>query len=1122
MKLIDRLKDRYNILLILTFVICLILSFKLATLTIVEGDMYRNKADNQRIRKLTITAPRGEIRDRYGRLLAGNKLSFTVQILKDELNIKDSTERNKVILDLVSILNEDSVEYIDEFPININEFIYKDESQYFNDTKKPQEKVIDLILENDLIDNLILSHSNENVNDKEVNFIVAKRAIDILRAEKMSVPIEVKLGEDNFLAFYFTEDVDIKEWKKNNNIPLDMTAKDALLRLVGNDRNILRKILDNPVVRKLCFEILNDNNLASDIALDQYSFSFDQEYRNIKRSLMKNFSEVTMTTTAKEDFVNIVLHTSINDLLSKVIVKKDDDGKVIETIVPGKILLDKLEENNIYSPIDIEIDTNSNTVEYRFKSEKDKARFLSEESQEDEIDPLDALIYLGIKTGFIKDVIVDDKIKVTSQELILGKNINPKISITNWEYVPINNKNNWMKRYNIPLNSTAKEALQFLKNRYKIDYEISDYYLRSMLVILDQIDSRVYGSYQPINIAYDISNITVAKIEENKLNLPGINISTEPVRYYPMGKTAAHILGYLGKISQPFEINKYINELGYSPNDIIGKMGVEEKFETYLNGKDGFRRVEVDAFDNTINVIDEGKYTPGDNLFLTIDAKLQKTAEESLKQALEQIQIGGEYKSKWGNYKYGINKSKGQPYKNATSGAAVAIDVKTGEILALANYPAFDPNLFVTGISASDWESLLPENEEDPLAPKPLYNIALQTAIQPGSTFKMITGLAALENGFSPDKKIRDMGYVEIGNRRFGCWIWNSYGRTHGYENLYEAIRDSCNYYFYSLTLGENPRTGEDLGVQVDIEDIIRLCEQFGLNKKTGIEIDIPAESSGIVPSPNKKVSSMKWSLERFLRTNIEKYIMDGKKLDDEELEKIISEISSWTELKTPLSRNEVIRRLKEMGVDGEKILEGERENLADKIKYTYLNQAGWNAADTLNISIGQGENSYTPIQMANYVATLANGGYRHKTSVVKEIKKYDNSEITYEPERYSERINLNNYENLEIIKKGMLLVTTEGSAKSIFKNLPVKVGAKTGTAQRSGINPVTGETYDEYAWFVAFAPYDDPQIAVSVVIFQGGNGGYAGPVARDIIAEYLGLNNLTKNEFLYENKLVR
>ncbi len=526
---------------------------------------------------------------------------------------------------------------------------------------------------------------------------------------------------------------------------------------------------------------------------------------------------------------------------------------------------------------------------------------------------------------------------------------------------------------------------------------------------------------------------------------------------------------------------------------------------------------------NTTNILDENKPVPGDNIYLSMDIKLQKFAEEALKKTLEKIQVGGIYESPWGDYKFGVNKKKGRPYINATSGALVAINVKTGEVLASVSYPSYDPNLFATGISNTDWMSLFPENDKDPLAPRPLYNVATQTAVQPGSTFKMVTALAALDKGLSPTKGIRDMGYVDIGNKRFGCWIWNQSHGTHGYETVYDALRDSCNYYFYSLAFGKNPRTGENIGVKLDIEDIVDLSKQLGLNDKTGIEINIPAETSGGVPDPQRKIIITKTLLKNYLRKNIKNYLKEDVVLDDKEITNIIDDIVGWTELEEPLTRGEVIRRLSAFGIEPEKRLSGEREGLADKIKYTYLNQAGWNISDTLNVTIGQGESSYTPIQMANYIATISNGGYRHEVTLIDNIKNYNNSKTLFENQPKSEKIKLNDYENLDHIKKGMLAVSEDGSMRKVFGSLPIKVGSKTGTAQKSGINPSTGDTYDDFTWFVAFAPYDDPEIAVASVIFQGGSGGYAGPMTRDIIAEYLGLNAVgTKESLPFRNSLLQ
>ena len=160
---------------------------------------------------------------------------------------------------------------------------------------------------------------------------------------------------------------------------------------------------------------------------------------------------------------------------------------------------------------------------------------------------------------------------------------------------------------------------------------------------------------------------------------------------------------------------------------------------------------------------------------------------------------------------------------------------------------------------------------------------------------------------------------------------------------------------------------------------------------------------------------------------------------------------------------------------------------------------------------------------MANFIATISNGGYRHKVTAIDNIKNFDNSKVIMENNREAERIKLNNYENLEHVKLGMKKVSTEGTARSLFSNFPVTVGSKTGTAQKSGINPATGDTYDDYAWFVAFAPYEDPEIAVAVVLFQGGSGGYAGPIAREVIAEYLGFNNMDEKSTLpFEIELAR
>lgn len=1113
MKILKKIFDRYNILIYIVIILMFALSFRLATLTIVQGEYYRDISDNKRLKEIYITAPRGEIRDRNGRLLAGNKPSFTVQILKDELNIHDKDKKNNALLSLVRLLEEDGVSYLDDFPIDLNVFQYNSEEKVLRETEiegeteeyvTPGEKVIDLILEHDLLEELLGLYYKYPEYEEHYQFIMVNKALDALESKDIHVPMEAILTGYS-LEIKFIEGEDTERWKSRYGIDSDLSPLESIVQLIDKDKNILRKIIDHPISRKLAYDLLAKNNLEGNIVLEEYVLSFDEDYMAQKKNMMNFSDKVKENTTAKEDFVNIFIKHSLNNLLEKVILEEDDKGKE-EVLIPGGILLEMIKEKGIDVPVSIELIDEGQNIIYKYTGDdtiQDKT-------------PLELLIEYGKEAKVFEEFILGDKIKYLAQEQLINDGINTRISVANEiEYVFINNKIRWYNENKIPENATIAEALDILKERNKIPEKLSPYESRSVLIMYELLSKQGHLAYQPINIAYGIKNTTVAKIEENLGYLPGIQVSIEQVRYYPEGKTAAHILGYLGKISQASEIEKYVNQKSYSPNDLIGKTGIEESFEDFLRGENGIKRVEVDVLGNTTNVLDEKKPISGNNVYLSLDWNLQNYSQNVLQQTLEKIQVGGTYESKWGDYTFDINKSKKRPYENATSGAVVVLDVKTGETLAMVSEPSYDPNLFATGISNTDWLSLFPENEKDPLAPRPLYNIATQTAVQPGSTFKMVTALSALEKGLSPTKKIRDMGYVEIGNYRPACWLWNQSRSTHGYENMYEAIRDSCNYYFYSLAIGRNQRTGENIGVKVEIEDIVNLSKQLGLNDKTGIEINIPAETSGGVPNPQRKIINTKSSLKSFLQKSIRDYIKEDVKLSEYEISSIIEEIISWVELEEPLTRAEVVRRLDGFGLYTEKKLGKDKEGLADKIKYSYINQAGWTIAETLNVTIGQGLNSYTPLQMSNYIATIANGGYRNRVTLIDSVKNYNNSKVILENEVESERIELNSYDNLEHVKKGMLMVTTEGSVRRIFNSLPVSVGTKTGTAQKSGINPVTGETYDDFTWFVAFAPYDDPEIAIASVVFQGGSGSYAGPMVRDIIAEYLGLNAVGTKESL-------
>lgn len=1062
-------------------VLVVVLLFKLASLTIAYGDYYRDLADNKRIKEIYTSAPRGEIRDRYGRLLAGNTPSFTVQLLKDELNNLDKSERNDYLLKLVRFLEEDGVYYSNDFQIELNSIKFKDINDYVTSDLEPIEIMINILIENNLMDDL-LSSQFVLPYENHYNYDILNNTKEILSKTNDIRDISADETRQSY-ALYLSE-------------------------IIGTNKSDIRKILEHPIARLMAYELLDSKGLQQNLILEEFSSVFVDNYIKNKASLMKKYEYITFRTTAEEDFINLFVENSLNSFLTNIIVGKDN-----EKLIPGEVLISMIKDKGLTSPVEIVINQEQNTVIYKL---------LNGNATKD-IEPVEVLIEFAKENGLLDEFIKNNQIIYYAQSKLINDGINPKITISKGiEYTFTSELKTWENKNKIKPGMTVKEAFEAVRQNNGIEKELSSYEAKSILGLLNQLSSQGYMAYQPINIAYGIKDKTVAKIEENLSTVPGISISIEPVRFYPEGKTAAHILGYIGKISQDNEIEKYINQNGYSPNALIGKTGIEESYELELSGESGIKKVEVDAVGNTTNIIEEKKPIPGNNIYLTIDLKLQKVAEEALEKTIRELSKGGTFESKWGNFKYGINKKKGRPYIYANSGAVVVLDVNTGEVLAMASYPSYDVNLFSTGISSSDWASLFPEDIDNPLAARPLYNIATQTAVQPGSTYKMVTALTALEKGLDPLLKIRDMGYVQVGDKKFHCLIYTNTGGTHGYENLYDAIADSCNYYFYTLALGRNQRTGQDIGVKVEIEDLVDMSKKLGLNDKTGIEINVPAEVSGGVPDPQKKIVTTKVLLRNMLKENLKKYVSEGNTLTDDQIEEAIQEIVSWTELDMPLTRGEVVRRLEAMGFDPEKKINSEREGLADKIKYTYLNQAGWTITDTLNVVIGQGQNAYTPIQMANYISTIANGGNRNKVTVIDSIMDYNNSSVLYKRKVQSQEIGLNNYENLEHVKQGMLRVADDGSARLTFQNFPIKVGVKTGTAERSGRNPYTNEKFDDFAWFVGFAPYDKPEIAVAAVIFQGGSGGYAAPMVREIMAEYLGLNSEgVENSLPLENSII-
>jgi len=331
----------------------------------------------------------------------------------------------------------------------------------------------------------------------------------------------------------------------------------------------------------------------------------------------------------------------------------------------------------------------------------------------------------------------------------------------------------------------------------------------------------------------------------------------------------------------------------------------------------------------------------------------------------------------------------------------------------------------------------------------------------------MAVAAAALEEGvITPKTTIVDRGvYRVIPGASPACWIWNQNRTTHGPEDVVEAIKDSCNYFFYEVSR------------LLGIDKLEEYARKFGLGQKTGIELT--GESAGIVAGPTYKTQVWKNVIKRYMTDTM------GVK-DQQVIDRVYGllnvQFNTWTQMR---------RALEDIGIR-------ETEHINKLI--SYINASKWTAGQTLSAAIGQGEHMYTPLQIANYIATIANGGTRYKPHLVKKIYDQQTGEYRDIQPEVLDRIDISP-ENLKAIFDGMLAVTKPGgTAGSAFRDTTVNIAGKTGTAQNPG--------YDGYAWFAGFAPYENPQIAVAVVIIQGGSGNYSSPVAKAIIEEYLKINS--------------
>ncbi len=519
---------------------------------------------------------------------------------------------------------------------------------------------------------------------------------------------------------------------------------------------------------------------------------------------------------------------------------------------------------------------------------------------------------------------------------------------------------------------TADEVIEKYKKKYSIGDEYSPEDVRVIAGIRYEMEKRNFSSNTPYVFAKDVDIETVTKIKEQRDTYYCINVYSEPIREYTNGTLAAHILGRVGIINQ--EEYAVLKAEGYGMNDYLGKQGVEKAFESYLRGKDGASSVERKIREGESEVVYSVEPIPGNSVMLTIDMDLQRVAEESLAANIQRIAATSDY----GNG------------HDANAGAVVAVDLNSGEILALASYPTYNPASF-----NKDFNTL----NSNPA--RPMVNRALTGTYEPGSTFKLCTALAALESGkVTPAELIETKGIYKYLDHDFMCHIYRSAGGNHGTVNVSQAIQHSCNYFFY------------EMASRMGIEPIEDYARQFGLGALTGQELSFE-EETGQIAGPE----------------------------------------------------------------------------LREK------NGREWYPGDVLQAAIGQSDNLFTPIQIANYMATLANGGTNYETRLLKAVKSNTTDQIILEnTPKIRNQVNISP-ENLNAVLAGMQLATSEGTASAAFADFPFKTGGKTGSAQVS-----KGSSNGIY---VGYAPYDNPQVAIAVVVEHGGSGGNAAYIARDVFWEY-------------------
>jgi penicillin-binding protein 2 len=482
--------------------------------------------------------------------------------------------------------------------------------------------------------------------------------------------------------------------------------------------------------------------------------------------------------------------------------------------------------------------------------------------------------------------------------------------------------------------------------------------------------SRGLAAFKPVLLKQDIGRDALAAVEARRVDLPGVSVQVRLRRNYLFGTNASHVIGYLGEVS--LEELKSGDYPGLRSGDAIGKFGVERTFDSYLRGEPGGRQVEVNANGQVMRVLQTVSPRPGRNVVLTIDRDLQQRAEELL---------------------------------DGVAGAAVAVDPASGQVLALASSPTFNQNSFVSGIASDAWEALISHPY------RPLENKAIQGEYPPGSTFKIVTALAGLEEKAIDESTTFDCaGSLHFAGRDYRCWKKEGHGRV----DVRRALAESCDVFFY--------RTGQRLGV----DRLAWYAKACGLGARTGIGMD--QEARGLIPS------------------------------------------SAW--------------KKKRFGVP-------------------------WQEGETLSVSIGQGYDLATPLQMAQLTAAVGHGGIRYRPIILQRAETVEGDVIFQAAPQEAGRLPVS-ARTLKIVQEGIWGAVNgeRGTARRVHL-ADIEIAGKTGTSQVVGRKD-SGDDYTPphlrpHAWFVCYAPAAAPKLAVAVVVENGEHGSSAaGPIAREMVKAYL------------------